>query len=105
MSAAFSQLGNLVGNWAATYLGAASVGTFLVTTLSYGTYSYLLHKSYQRFLDKGSGRRANSGLEVAINDTAAEGRAIYGCLRVGGIGKIPPITGGDDGRYLEQVLQ
>ena len=45
-----------------------------------------------------------SGLEVTVNDTAADGRIIYGEVRISGVNIIPPLTGGSDGRYLHQVI-
>lgn len=95
----------LAATWGASTATAVAIGSFVTTALTYGTYYFLLNKASGLLLDKGSGRRVNSGLEVAITDTAAEGLAIYGCVRCNGINKIPPITGGQDGKYLEQVIE
>lgn len=109
MPAAFVAIGEYVVYFAAaagaSTATAVAIGGFVTAALTYGTYYFLLNKATQLLLDKNSGRRANSGLEVAITDSAAEGMAIYGSMRVNGINKIPPITGGTDGRYLEQVIE
>jgi hypothetical protein len=102
-----------VGDWVVGVLFAAGVsaetavaiGGLVTTVLSYATYAFLITKATSLLLDKGHGKGINSGLEVAITDTSASAYAIYGCVRCSGINKIPPITGGDKGRYLEQVIE
>lgn len=109
MPTAFVAIGEyvvyLAATWGASTATAVAIGSFVTTALTYGTYYFLLNKATGLLLEKGGGRRVNSGLEVAITDTAAEGLAIYGYMRCNGVNKIPPITGGEDGKYLEQVIE
>jgi hypothetical protein len=86
--------------FASSYAGYVYYAAYAVV---YAAEVYALTRATESLAKKGadgSGR----GLEVQVTDTGQEGFAIYGGVRVSGVNVIPPLSGGTDGRYLEQVL-
>ncbi len=85
------------------FAAAGTVAYAFVYAAVYVAEVYAINRAVQS-LQPGAPRGEGRALEVAISDTGQPGYAIYGRVRVGGVNVIPPITGGSDGRYLEQVL-
>lgn len=93
---------------AAAYAGAsaAAAAAFAVVAtnaLAYATNAFLLNAA-MRALQKRGKTGETRGMEVSVTDSTADGAAIYGLVRVGGVNMIPPYTSGNEGRYLHQVL-
>jgi hypothetical protein len=91
-----------VGGWIAGS-AAALTGGFITGALIYGTITYAFAKLAESLVSKDQADQ-NSGLEAAITQTDVGGFAIVGFVRCAGVNVIPPLTGGDSGRYLEQIL-
>lgn len=93
---------------AAGALGVSSVGGLLAASyvglgLGYAAVGALLNTALNALAPKpktGAGR----GLEVTVTDSAADGRILYGRVRISGVNVIPPLSSGSSGRYLHQVL-
>lgn len=93
---------------AAVAFGASSATALLTASYiglaaGYAAVGAILNKALTLLSPKpksGAGR----GLEVAVTDSAAEGLIIYGRVRVAGVNVIPPLSSGNNGRYLHQVL-
>ena len=93
---------------AATAFGAsaAAASTFAVAAtnaLAYATNTFLLNKAVAA-LEKRGKTGESRGLEVTNTDSAADGRIIYGRVRIGGVNIIPPWTSGGSGQSLHQVI-
>lgn len=91
-----------IGAWVAGSV-AGIAGGFITGALIYGTITYAFAKLAESMASKDQADQ-NTGLEAAITQTDVGGFAIVGFVRVGGVNVIPPLTGGDSGRYLEQVI-
>lgn len=88
---------------AAYFFTAGTVGYAFVYAAVYAAELYVISRATSSLGARkptGEGR----GLEVGITDTGQGGFAIYGQVRCNGVNIVPPITGGDSGRYLEQVF-
>lgn len=86
----------------------AAVGNYVVSywaayAIVYAAEVYAISRAVQS-LQPGAPKGEGRSLEVAITDTGQPGYAIYGEVRVGGVNIVPPITGGNNGEFLEQVL-
>lgn len=107
IAGAFVAISGWVGG-AAVALGASAATVVAVTSatmtiLTYATNFFLLNAA-AKALTRRPKTGETRGLEVSLVDTAADGLAIYGEVRVGGVNVIPPWTTGNHGRYLHQVL-
>ena len=93
-----------IATYAATYT-ALSYG--VAYALAYAAGTYALNAALDKAmgaLQRDQAKGAGSGLEISSADAAADGRIIYGRVRVGGIQTIPPACSGDDGDILHQIL-
>lgn len=93
---------------AAVAFGATSAGALLAASyvglaVGYAAVGFALNKAMS-FLAPKPKSGAGRGLEVAMTDSAAEGFIIYGRVRVSGVNVIPPLSSGNEGRYLHQVV-
>ena len=93
---------------AATAFGvsAGTAATFAVAAtnaLAYATNMFLLNKATAA-LEKRGRTGESRGMEVTVTDSAADGRIIYGRIRVAGVNVIPPWTSGGSGDRLHQVI-
>lgn len=80
----------------ALYAGAVSFAYYYAT-------SFLINKAMQAI--RKDGRRGdNDGLEVSYADPSADARVVFGEVRTGGVNMIPPVTSGDNGDELHQIL-
>jgi hypothetical protein len=87
-------------------LSAATSATFAVAAtnaLAYATNSFLISKAIAALQKRGNTGESR-GMEVAITDSTAESRVIYGEIRISGVNIIPPYTSGTEGNILHQVL-
>jgi hypothetical protein len=93
---------------AAIAFGAASAGALLAASyvglaIGYAAVGFALNKAMS-FLSPRPKSGAGRGLEVAMTDSAAEGFILYGRVRVSGVNVIPPLSSGNEGRYLHQLV-
>lgn len=85
---------------------AVAVGAFVTSALIYSSEAFIFSKILQALSPKApkGSTAANRGMQVTISDTGAGGYAIYGNVKCGGVNVIPPITGGNNGEFLEQII-
>lgn len=84
-------------------VGAELIGGAILTSLTYAATSYALNKAAALLTKKGKSG-AGSGLEASFIDSSAAGHIVYGRVRKGGVNVLPPLTSGNEGRYLHQTL-
>jgi hypothetical protein len=83
--------------------GYGQVVVAVAYAAAYAATAFAMNKAMQS-LSKREDDRTGSSLEVSNIDSAAEGRVIYGSIRVGGVYVIPPLASGANGEYLHQVI-
>lgn len=93
----------VIGSFLISY-GATAVASFALKVFAYAASAYLLNRAAQAMAAKQRGVGLGQGMEINYFDTGAPIRIVYGLVRSGGMETIPPITSGNDAKYLHKVL-
>jgi hypothetical protein len=88
---------------AVSFFGATGTAAKIIYATTYAATAFAVNKALISLERKGA-KGAGGGLEISVTDPAAEGRVIYGRVRIGGIHVIPPVCSGNDGDILHSVL-
>lgn len=102
MPAALAYVASAVADWVYLEFGYAALATFTYAAV-YAAEIYAITRIASALTPDGP-RGADRGLEQSLTATDAGGYCIYGKVRCSGVNTIPPITGGAQNRYLEQIL-
>lgn len=94
---------SVAGFFGASAGAAATFAVVATNALAYATNTFLINTALNSLQKRGKTGESR-GMEVTVTDATADGRIIYGEVRVSGINVIPPITSGTSGRYLHQIL-
>src|SRR5690349_9816097 len=87
-----------------SFFRLTGVAATIVRATTYAATVFAMAKA-QEALERATGKSsAGTGLEVAVVDSAADARVIYGTIRVSGVNVIPPLASGNDGDIIHQVL-
>lgn len=100
ISGFFAATATAFGASAAT---AAAFAAKATAALGYATTTFIINKAVAA-LEKRGKTGESRGLEVTNTDSAADGRILYGRVRIGGVNVIPPWTSGSSGERLHQVI-
>ena len=100
ISGFFAATATAFGASAAT---AAAFAAKATAALGYATTTFIINKAVAA-LEKRGKTGESRGLEVTTTDSAADGRILYGRVRIGGVNVIPPWTSGSSGERLHQVI-
>jgi len=103
--AAVGAIANFLLAATGTYSAAATAyALFAAKVFVYAAANYLLDRASEAFTPKPKGAGLGQGMEINYFDTGAPIRIIYGQVRSGGMETIPPLTSGDDQKFLHKVL-
>lgn len=83
---------------------ATAYALFAAKVFVYAAANYLLNRAAESMAPKARGAGLGAGMEINYFDTGAPIRIVYGQVRTGGMETIPPLTSGNDSKYLHKLL-